>query len=134
MLIKVPSSDWSEQLDCIVEEEESFSDFEEDPDFSEYMWMENEEEFDRNELARLEEEHLMNECMEAMMEDELISELTKSKEFCDEHETDISNWTEFCDPPRNKLDQNNSTVLTLNVLPSVLNPNAKEFVPQTQLN
>lgn len=35
----------------------------EDPDFSEYMWMENEEEFDKEVMQRLEEEELMEQCM-----------------------------------------------------------------------
>lgn len=93
--MKVPSSDWSDQFEYVIEEDDSLSDLEDEQDFSEYLWMENEEEFDKNvilriyclyyvfkkkkiifiqELQRLEEEELMKECIEAMLEDEYEAE------------------------------------------------------------
>lgn len=48
MLLKVPSVDWTDQIVYVVDDDESLSDFDDEPDFSEYMWMENEEEFDKN--------------------------------------------------------------------------------------
>jgi len=48
MLLKVPSVDWTDQIIYVVDDEESLSDIDDEPDFSEYMWMENEEEFDKN--------------------------------------------------------------------------------------
>lgn len=48
MLLKVPSVDWTDQIIYVVDDDESLSDFDDEPDFSEYMWMENEEEFDKN--------------------------------------------------------------------------------------
>lgn len=45
--MKVPSSDWSDQFEQYIIEEESDNEFDDEPDFSEYMWMENEEEFDK---------------------------------------------------------------------------------------
>lgn len=48
MIMKVPSSDWSDQFEQYVIEEESDTELDElDQDFSEYLWMENEEEFDK---------------------------------------------------------------------------------------
>ncbi|XP_018803099.1 PREDICTED: uncharacterized protein LOC108977711 isoform X2 [Bactrocera latifrons] len=77
MILKVPSNDWSDQFEYVVEEDDSLSDLEDEQDFSEYLWMENEEEFDKNELKRLEEEDIMKECFEAMLEDELEAELAE---------------------------------------------------------
>ena len=48
MIVKAPSLDWSDHIEYTYEEEENLSDFDDEPDFSEYMWMENEEEFDKN--------------------------------------------------------------------------------------
>lgn len=48
MILKVPSNDWSDQFEYVVEEDDSLSDLEDEQDFSEYLWMENEEEFDKN--------------------------------------------------------------------------------------
>jgi len=48
MILKVPSYDWSDQYEYFIEEDDSLSEFDDEPDFSEYMWMENEEEFDQN--------------------------------------------------------------------------------------
>lgn len=48
MLLKVPSVDWTDQIIYVVDDDESLSDIDDEPDFSEYMWMENEEEFDKN--------------------------------------------------------------------------------------
>lgn len=46
--MKIPSSDWSDQFEHYVIEEESDNDLDDlEPDFSEYLWMENEEEFDK---------------------------------------------------------------------------------------
>lgn len=45
--MKVPSSDWSDQFEQYIIEEESDNDLDDEPDFSEYLWMENEEEFDK---------------------------------------------------------------------------------------
>lgn len=46
--MKVPSSDWSDQFEQYVIEEESDNELDElDQDFTEYLWMENEEEFDK---------------------------------------------------------------------------------------
>uniref|UniRef100_A0A1A9Z847 Ataxin-2 C-terminal domain-containing protein n=1 Tax=Glossina pallidipes TaxID=7398 RepID=A0A1A9Z847_GLOPL len=76
MIMKVPSSDWSDQFfEQYVVEEESDNDLDDEQDFSEYLWMENEEEFDKIELQRLEEEELMKECIDAMLEDELETQL-----------------------------------------------------------
>lgn len=47
MIMKVPSSDWSDQFEQYVVEEESDNDLDDEQDFSEYLWMENEEEFDK---------------------------------------------------------------------------------------
>ncbi|XP_034659969.1 polyadenylate-binding protein-interacting protein 2 [Drosophila subobscura] len=114
MLLKVPSVDWSEQIIYVIDDDESLSDFDDEPDFSEYMWMENEEEFDKNELQRLEEEEIMQECIEAMMEDELEEQLNEwEKAKTEEQNTALSAL------PKSQC----------NVEKSVLNPMADEFVP-----
>ncbi|XP_032589731.2 polyadenylate-binding protein-interacting protein 2 isoform X1 [Drosophila mojavensis] len=114
MLLKVPSVDWTDQIVYVVDDDESLSDFDDEPDFSEYMWMENEEEFDKNELQRLEEEDIMQECFEAMIEDEL--------------EEQINEWEKA------KTEEQNTALSALpksqcNIEKSVLNPMADEFVP-----
>jgi len=120
MIMKVPSNDWSDQfVEYVVEEDDSLSDLEEDgPDFSEYMWMENEEEFDKNELQRLEEEDIMNDCIEAMLEDELEAQLVE--------------WQKA------KTEELNAALSSLavsdcNVEHSLLNPLADEFIPQNRI-
>lgn len=117
MIMKVPSNDWSDQFEYVIEQEDdSLSDVEDEQDFSDYMWMENEEEFDKNELQRLEEEDLMNECIEAMLEDEL--------------EAEIAQWKEV------KAEEINAALSSMevsgcNVEHSSLNPLADEFIPQS---
>ncbi|KAM8705142.1 hypothetical protein ACLKA7_009582 [Drosophila subpalustris] len=114
MLLKVPSVDWTDQIVYVVDDDESLSDFDDEPDFSEYMWMENEEEFDKNELQRLEEEEIMQECFEAMIEDELEEQLNEwEKAKTEEQNTALSAL------PKSQC----------NVEKSVLNPMADEFVP-----
>ncbi|XP_069961621.1 polyadenylate-binding protein-interacting protein 2 isoform X1 [Bactrocera oleae] len=118
MILKVPSNDWSDQFEYVVEEDDSLSDLEDEQDFSEYLWMENEEEFDKNELKRLEEEDIMKECIEAMLEDELEAELAE--------------WQKA------KTEELNAALSSLavsecNVEHSILNPLAAEFVPQKHI-
>ncbi|EDV42635.1 uncharacterized protein Dana_GF16924 [Drosophila ananassae] len=118
MLLKVPSVDWTDQIIYVVDDDESLSDIDDEPDFSEYMWMENEEEFDKNELQRLEEEEMMQECFEAMIEDEL--------------EEQINEWEKA------KTEEQNTALSALpksqcNVEKSILNPMADEFVPRSHI-
>ncbi|KAI8044882.1 hypothetical protein M5D96_001057 [Drosophila gunungcola] len=118
MLLKVPSVDWTDQIIYVVDDDDSLSDIDDEPDFSEYMWMENEEEFDKNELQRLEEEEIMQECFEAMIEDEL--------------EEQINEWEKA------KTDEQNTALSALpksecNVEKSVLNPMADEFIPRSHI-
>ncbi|KAH8358820.1 hypothetical protein KR093_002700 [Drosophila rubida] len=134
MLLKVPSVDWTDQIVYVVDDDESLSDFDDEPDFSEYMWMENEEEFDKNELQRLEEEEIMQECFEAMIEDELEEQI---------NEWEKAKYVELLNIVLNLADhqifhcrteEQNTALSALpknqcNVEKSVLNPMADEFVP-----
>ncbi|XP_013102925.1 polyadenylate-binding protein-interacting protein 2B [Stomoxys calcitrans] len=118
MMMKIPSSDWSDQFEQYIIEEESDNDLDDEPDFSEYLWMENEEEFDKTELQRLEDEDLMKECLDAMLDDEL--------------EEQINEWEKV------KNDELNAALSSLavsewNVANSLLNPLAAEFIPQSHL-
>ncbi|KAM7359347.1 polyA-binding protein interacting protein 2 isoform 1-T3 [Cochliomyia hominivorax] len=119
MIMKVPSSDWSDQFEQYVIEEESDSEFDElDPDFTEYLWMENEEEFDKIELQRLEDEELMKECIDAMLDDELEEQL---------NEWDKAKNEEL------RAALSSLAVSDCNVSNSLLNPLAAEFIPQSHL-
>uniref|UniRef100_A0A1B0BJC8 Ataxin-2 C-terminal domain-containing protein n=1 Tax=Glossina palpalis gambiensis TaxID=67801 RepID=A0A1B0BJC8_9MUSC len=120
MIMKVPSSDWSDQFEQYVVEEESDNDLDDEQDFSEYLWMENEEEFDKIELQRLEEEELMKECIDAMLEDELE--------------------TQLCEWQKARNDKLNAALSSLSVtsrntlaVNSLLNPSADEFIPRSRL-
>lgn len=116
MILKSPSNDWSDQFEIVEEDYDSFSEVEEETDFSEYMWMENEEEFDKDELQRLEEEEIMQQCLEAMFVDELeaeIDEWQKEKaQQLDKALSDLAVTERHC-----------------NVENSSLNPLAEEFIP-----
>uniref|UniRef100_A0A1A9WKT8 Ataxin-2 C-terminal domain-containing protein n=1 Tax=Glossina brevipalpis TaxID=37001 RepID=A0A1A9WKT8_9MUSC len=120
MIMKVPSSDWSDQFEQYVVEEESDNDLDDEQDFSEYLWMENEEEFDKIELQRLEEEELMKECIDAMLEDELETQLCEwQKAMNDELNAALSS-----------LSVTSRNTLAIN---SLLNPLADEFIPRSRL-
>ncbi|XP_073816172.1 polyA-binding protein interacting protein 2 [Musca autumnalis] len=119
MLMKIPSSDWSDQFEHYVIEEESDNDLDDlEPDFSEYLWMENEEEFDKTELQRLEDEELMKECIDAMLDDEL--------------EEQINEWEKVKNEELSAA-LSSLAVSECNVSNSLLNPLAAEFVPQSHL-
>uniref|UniRef100_A0A1L8ED51 Putative polyadenylate-binding protein-interacting protein 2b n=1 Tax=Haematobia irritans TaxID=7368 RepID=A0A1L8ED51_HAEIR len=118
MMMKVPSSDWSDQFEQYIIEEESDNEFDDEPDFSEYLWMENEEEFDSTELQRLQDEDLMKECLDAMLDDELEDQMEELEKLMDE-----------------ELSSTLSTmaVRECNVSNSLLNPLAAEFIPRSRL-
>lgn len=119
MLMKIPSSDWSDQFEHYVIEEESDNDLDDlEPDFSEYLWMENEEEFDKTELQRLEDEELMKECIDAMLDDEL--------------EEQINEWEKVKNEELSAA-LSSLAVSECNVSNSLLNPLAAEFIPQSHL-
>ncbi|XP_005184569.1 polyadenylate-binding protein-interacting protein 2B [Musca domestica] len=119
MLMKIPSSDWSDQFEHYVIEEESDNDLDDlEPDFSEYLWMENEEEFDKTELQRLEDEELMKECIDAMLDDEL--------------EEEINEWEKLKNEELSAA-LSSLAVSECNVSNSLLNPLAAEFIPQSHL-
>uniref|UniRef100_A0A1L8EDD3 Putative polyadenylate-binding protein-interacting protein 2b n=1 Tax=Haematobia irritans TaxID=7368 RepID=A0A1L8EDD3_HAEIR len=118
MMMKVPSSDWSDQFEQYIIEEESDNEFDDEPDFSEYLWMENEEEFDSTELQRLQDEDLMKECLDAMLDDELEDQMEELEKIMDEElSSAISTMA----------------VRECNVSNSLLNPLAAEFIPRSRL-
>ncbi|XP_077429827.1 polyadenylate-binding protein-interacting protein 2-like [Vanacampus margaritifer] len=82
--------------------------------FAEYMWMEHEEEFNRQVEEELWEEDFMERCFQEMLDEEEESE-----------------WfvpaRDLPDARCHKMDRPAATNI-----PSVLNPNAKEFTPGIQ--
>nr|BAN20638.1 unkown protein [Riptortus pedestris] len=86
------------------------------PDFSEYMWMENEEEFDKEVMKQLEEEALMEQCIEAMLEDELESK----------NPLDAANFINDFE----KLGMQEKADIAKK---STLNPDAAEFIPRSTI-
>lgn len=65
--MKIPTSNWFEQYDCDDDRIQyqfmdiTITDIEYEPDFSEYLWMEDMEEFDKNVRKR------WNYCLEKMI-------------------------------------------------------------------
>lgn len=113
--MKIPSGDWTEHFEHYIIEEESDNEIDDEPDFSEYLWMENEEEFDKSELQRLEDEETMKDCLDSMVDDEIQAHLNE--------------WSK---QKSHALDSSYVAASSACVVEnSLLNPLAAEFVPQS---
>ncbi|KAL5282793.1 PAIP2B family protein [Megaselia abdita] len=149
--MKIPTSHWFEQYDCDDDNIEyqfmDLTDIEYEPDFSEYLWMEDMEEFDKNEMQRLQDEEIMKECYEAMCEDEQVARLTEQLLLMSEAgiiaspyeiEADpelLKSYLMACITDLIKMDDmcqllSKICVDEIDVTSSKLNPLAEEFVPR----
>uniref|UniRef100_A0A3Q3DYX8 Polyadenylate-binding protein-interacting protein 2 n=1 Tax=Hippocampus comes TaxID=109280 RepID=A0A3Q3DYX8_HIPCM len=89
--------------------------------FAEYMWMEHEEEFNRQVEEELWEEDFMERCFQEMLDEEEASEwFVPARDLPDAR-------GQRADRPTVRQ----SHLFSTNI-PSVLNPNAKEFTPGIQ--
>lgn len=127
-----------------------------DPDFSEYMWMEHEEEFDEQVLRELEDEEMINYYFE-LYEQSVEDEARKRNHTANSHHNPHPRQAERRDPPnaapgctfripqatppfiggyppfrnQEEVDEITTGLDRVNFT-SRLNPNAAEFVPRGQ--